>query len=216
MDENQILAHGAVRNCATGPLKFDCHSGIDQQSTEMADLTSAGAQQESRAQAKKSTGSDEMEQKPKHTGRPRVRSLRKLKAHSQKKFSPLSMQYPGPQFRTRQHKTVVTTAGRSDISAANSCKRHQQNRAKTSRTLRLGVVLATFRSRSECNRQRPPGYVRESLEKTDPAPRSARIAHHLSLCAFWHFQSTRKASRQGMTNHATHTTPRARESIGPF
>ena len=129
MDENQILAHGAVRNCATGPLKFDCHSGIDQQSTEMADLTSAGAQQESRAQAKKSTGSDEMEQKPKHTGRPRVRSLRKLKAHSQKKFSPLSMQYPGPQFRTRQHKTVVTTAGRSDISAANSCKRHQQNRA---------------------------------------------------------------------------------------
>ena len=82
--------------------------------------------------------------------------------------------------------------------------------------LRLGVVLATFRSRSERNRQRPPGYVRESLEKTDAAPRSAGIAHHLSLCAFWHFQSTRKASRQGMINHATHTTPRARESIGFF
>ena len=76
--------------------------------------------------------------------------------------------------------------------------------------------MATFRSRSERNRQRPPGYVRESPEKTDPAPRSAGIARHLSPCAFWHFQSTRKASRQGMTNHATHTTPRARESIRSF
>jgi hypothetical protein len=35
MDEDQILAHGAVRrNCATGPLKLDCHSGIDQQSDD--------------------------------------------------------------------------------------------------------------------------------------------------------------------------------------
>ena len=31
---------------------------------------------------------------------------------------------------SRQHKTVVTTVGHSDISAANSCKSHQQNRAK--------------------------------------------------------------------------------------
>ena len=68
---------------------------------------------------------------------------------------------------------------------------------KISQTLRLGVVLATFRSRSKRNRQRPPGYVWGSLEKTDPAPRSAGIAHHLSLCAFWHFQSTRKGLSSG-------------------
>ena len=55
--------------------------------------------------------------------------------------------------------------------------------------------MAAFCSRSERNRQRPPGYVRASLEKTDPAPGSAGIARHLSPCAFWHFQSTRKASR---------------------
>ena len=97
MDEDQILAHGAVRrNCATGPLKLDCHSGIDQQSD---DRDGGPHEQESRAQAKYGSGSDEMEQKPKHMGRPRVRSLRKLKAHSLKKVSPLSMQCPGPQLR---------------------------------------------------------------------------------------------------------------------
>ena len=83
MDENQILAHGAVRNCATGPLKFDCHSGIDQQ--------------ESRAQAKYGAGSNEMEQKPKHTGRPRARSLRsEVKGPKPEESQPTLNAMPGP------------------------------------------------------------------------------------------------------------------------
>ena len=116
--------------------------------------------------------------------------------------------------RTRQHKTVVTKAGRSDISAASSCKRHQQKRVKLAKRCNWESFLATFRSQSERNRQRPPGYVRESLEKTDPAPRSAGIARHLSLCAFWHFQSTRKASRQGMTKKPHDPYNAARSRLG--
>ena len=78
MDEDQILAHGAVRrNCATGPLKLDCHSGIDQQS----DDRDGGPHERGSSARKPSPGE--------------VRCW----ARNLKKASPLSMQCLGPRLR---------------------------------------------------------------------------------------------------------------------
>ena len=122
---------------------------------------------------------------------------------------------------TQSSGNVVTTAGRSDISAANLCKRHQQNRTKLAKR----CDWESFWPRSVLGRKATArghpvmsGRVpRKQIQRPgQPGSRATTF-----LCVFWgQFQSTRKAPRQGMINHATHTynatTPRARGSIGPF
>ena len=89
----------------------------------------------------------------------------------------------------------VRPAAVTSTSAANSCKRHQENRAKPAERCDWWSFWprSVLGRNATASRQRPPGYVRASLEKADPAPRSAGIARHFSPCAFWNFQSTRSS-----------------------